>query len=212
MLVGLLARRDRFAFGEAFAGLGLVAVCAVVGARIWSVIGELAAGHEPDLFSAAGFASGGALVGGGLALVVWRVVQGRESLKRSVDVLVPAGLIGLALTRLGCLFEGCHPGRVTDVAWAVQHPGASLAVHPFGAYVALPTLALLALLSFYRPQIDGRRGALAAGGYGVIRFVAEFFREGDGVLWLGLHDGHLVALGLVVVAALFLWWCHLVRD
>ena len=102
-----------------------------------------------------GLSSLGGVVGAGAALVAL-IRPWRPQRRWMADHLIPAGVAGLAVARLGCLFQGCDFGRRTDGALAVVHEAGSrawefhqtyfemsagadtsLAVHPFAAYLAL---------------------------------------------------------------------------
>ncbi|MGA0992091.1 MAG: prolipoprotein diacylglyceryl transferase family protein, partial [Burkholderiaceae bacterium] len=71
-------------------------------------------------------------------------------------------------------------------------------------------LLLFVLLWWFarRPRQTGQVAALFLMGYGVLRFVAEYFRQPDsylGLLSLGLSMGQWLSLPMVV-AGVWLWW------
>ena len=98
------------------------------------------------------------------------------------DFVAPLIPCGLAAGRLGNFINGELYGRVADVPWAMlfQSPGAGpLPRHPSQLYqFALEGLLLFALLWFFSAKARPK-GAIAAAfllGYGVFRFIAEYFR------------------------------------
>lgn len=200
---GLLARRDAVPWQAPLATLGLAAFAAPVGGRLWALLEWWAEGGDVqwvfDPFVAAGYSSPGAFVGAGAAMLAARGVFGREAFARIADIVAPAALLALALTRLGCVIERCDPGRVAT--WfGVRYPD-GVVLHPFGAYIAVPAFVWLIAVSFVgRNREPGWRALLATGGYGAIRFVAEFAREAPAPV----HAGHLVALG--IIGAVTIWW------
>lgn len=197
-----LARRDGTRWPEVIATLAWSVVAAVVGARAWSLIAWWCSDPEEvrwiwDPLDGAGYASAGGLVAAAVTLFVARTLFGAGAFRRIVDAVVPAGFAGLALARLGCVFERCDPGRPTALFGVLYPDGASL--HAFGAYITFPTLILVAIGAF-RPA-DGRRAVFVAMGYAVVRFVAEFARDAPAIV----HAGHAVAVGVALVAGGW-WW------
>jgi phosphatidylglycerol---prolipoprotein diacylglyceryl transferase len=87
-----------------------------------------------------------------------------------------------------------------------------IARHPSQLYqFALEGLLLFAVLWWFgrKPRPTGRVAALFMMGYGVLRFMAEWFREPDsflGLLGLGLSMGQWLCLPMVLVGALVWHW------
>ncbi|MFU8802554.1 MAG: prolipoprotein diacylglyceryl transferase family protein [Bradymonadaceae bacterium] len=203
-------------------GLGALAGAPVVGA----IFGVFITGQS----SGTGFSSLGVLLGAVLAAgLAWPVI-GRDRWLGLLDVVVPSGLVGLAIGHLGCLFRGCDFGRITEAGWAVEYaqgsgpwlwhqvqgetlPGAaaSMATHPFGAYLGAGTLAVVAggvLWKWRRPQLaPGLIAFATALGYLGARLLVELSREPVFMPeWgRGVHLLHpLLAAGIVGV--LVLWY------
>jgi len=151
----------------------LVAVAAVAAA-------SLVGGHA--LFAllhgggAGGLASMGGVAGGlGAAVVVARVT--RRPAGELLDAMVPAGLLALAIGRLGCFLAGCCYGRPTTLPWSVVFPALGPpARHPLQLYSAAGDLLLYLLLP-RRPRVCGalaRRGCI---GFGCLRAGLEALRD-----------------------------------
>jgi phosphatidylglycerol:prolipoprotein diacylglycerol transferase len=83
--------------------------------------------------------------------------------------------------------------------------------HPSQVYqFLLEGLLLFVLLWLYarKPRRTGQVAAAFLFGYGVLRFVAEFFREPDdflGLLSFGLSMGQWLCLPMIV-GGIGLWW------
>lgn len=117
---------------------------------------------------------------------------------------------GLLFGRLANFVNGELWGRPTDVSWAVVFPtGGEAARHPSQLYEAgLEGLALGLLLAFLFWRTDARyKPGMLVGtfilGYGVARFVVEFFRESDAQLMefaqsSGLHMGQWLSVPMIV--------------
>ena len=149
------------------------------------------------------------------------------------DALAVATPIGLGLGRLANFINAELWGRPTDAPWGVIFPGEAAqncpgveglcARHPSQLYEAGLEGVLLALALFALVRMGGlRRPGLALGlfltGYGLSRFVVEFFRQADaqfitpdnplghvlgGPVW-GVTMGQLLSLPMVAVGLAFL--------
>ncbi|NTV88408.1 MAG: prolipoprotein diacylglyceryl transferase, partial [Burkholderiaceae bacterium] len=72
-------------------------------------------------------------------------------------------------------------------------------------------LLLFILLWLYarKPRQSGQVSAAFVAGYGVFRFIAEYFREPDahlGLLSLGMSMGQWLSLPMILVGAGLWWW------
>ena len=133
------------------------------------------------------------------------------------DFVAPLVPLGLAAGRIGNFINGELWGRVAEASlpWAMIFPQAGdlQPRHPSQLYhVGLEGLALFAILWLYARQPRPRGALTGAGliGYGVFRFITEFFREPDAGIfgqsytvsmgqWLSLPM-ILVGTALLVVA------------
>ncbi len=102
------------------------------------------------------------------------------------DIVCCVVPLGLFFGRLANFVNGELFGRIAAVPWAIVFPaGGELPRHPSQLYEAglegLVLLLFMALL-LHRTKISQRFGALSGiflAGYGVMRFIVEFFREPD---------------------------------
>ena len=170
-----------------------------------------------------GMAFHGGLLGVIVAMALFAHLRGRKFFEVT-DLVAPCVPTGLACGRIGNFINGELWGRAADASlpWAMVFPqsGSDLPRHPSQLYqFALEGLALFALTWFYgrsrsahvgadgRP-IWGRVSGLFVGGYGVFRFIAEYFREPDsflGLLALNLSMGQWLCVPMIVAGAL-IWW------
>ncbi len=121
--------------------------------------------------------------------------------------------VGLGLGRIGNFINGELFGRPTDVPWAMVFPqGGTVPRHPSQLYEAfLEGVVLFALLwpLRQRPWIPGKKLALLLMGYGLCRFIVEFYRQPDPqlgfILWGWLTMGQILSAGFFL-AGLSLWF------
>ena len=142
------------------------------------------------------------------------------------DLIAPCVPTGLASGRMGNFINGELPGRLADpnLPWAMVFPQVGPEPrHPSQVYqFLLEGLLLFILLWWYakRPESHlGRAGQTVWGkvsgafliGYGILRFLAEFFREPDdflGFLALGLSMGQWLSLPMIA-AGVGIWvWAN----
>lgn len=148
----------------------------------------------------------------GLAILAWR--QKRPFLQLG-DFLVPTVPLGLAAGRIGNFINGELWGREApaDLPWAMIFPGGGdVPRHPSQIYQALlEGMVLFVLLWLYarKPRYRGQVLGAFFLGYGVLRFVGEFFREPDahlGFLSLGMSMGQWLCVPMVLVGVALLSW------
>ena len=132
-----------------------------------------------------------------------------------MDFIAPCVPTGLAAGRVGNFINGELWGRVADPAlpWAMLFKGGGpLPRHPSQIYqFLLEGLLLFVMLSLYarKPRKMGQVSGAFLLGYGVLRFIAEFFREPDahlGILQLGMSMGQWLCVPMMVGGlALWVW-------
>jgi phosphatidylglycerol:prolipoprotein diacylglycerol transferase len=162
----------------------------------------------------------GGLVGVIAALALFARSRGRPFLQVA-DVVAPCVPTGLASGRIGNFINGELWGRAADPAlpWAMVFPqsGSTIARHPSQLYqFVLEGLLLFALLWWYgrRERGTGQVAAAFLVGYGVLRFVAEYFREPDaflGLLALNMSMGQWLCVPMVLAGAALWWRCRPAR-
>ncbi|MDD5657650.1 MAG: prolipoprotein diacylglyceryl transferase [Elusimicrobia bacterium] len=146
----------------------------------------------------------------------------RLDLGRVADVLAAAGLLGLAIMRVGCLLNGCCYGRPSGGSWGLVFTDAAsrvpiawlgVALHPVQLYEAAGDLAIFLFLnSWALPRVHGGRlrpGTsfwLGVAAYSLLRFLLDFLRVGRAGLlnFGGLGTSQWLALAGLAAAAYFL--------
>ena len=200
----------------------------------WGVLGVILGGrlgyslfYKPAYYAAnpleilavwkGGMSFHGGMLGVIAAMALWARTRGRPWLQVT-DLVAPCVPLGLASGRVGNFINGELWGRVADpsLPWAMVFPGAVLPDgsnpprHPSQIYqFLLEGVLLFALLWLYarRPRQTGQVSGAFLLGYGVLRFVAEYFRQPDahlGLLALGMSMGQWLCLPMMA-AGLALW-------
>ncbi len=151
---------------------------------------------------------------GVIVAMLWFAHSRQRPFLQVMDFVAPCVPTGLAAGRVGNFINGELWGRVADpsLPWGMVFRGAGDASrHPSQIYqFLLEGVLLFVLLRWYarKPRAQGQVSAVFLIGYGVLRFVAEFFREPDahlGLLGLGMSMGQWLCVPMVI-GGVALWW------
>ena len=152
---------------------------------------------------------------GVVASMVWFAHSRKRPFWQVADFVAPCVPTGLAAGRVGNFINGELPGRLSspDLPWGMVFRGAGdLPRHPSQVYqFLLEGLLLFVLLWLYgrKQHPTGQVAAAFLFGYGVLRFIAEFFREPDaylGLLAFGMSMGQWLSLPMALAGAGLWWW------
>lgn len=160
-----------------------------------------------------GMAFHGGLLGVIGAMALFAKLRGRKFFEVT-DLIAPCVPTGLAMGRLGNFINGELWGRVADpsLPWAMVFPQSPTLEprHPSQLYQFLGEgLLLFVLLWLYarKPRLTGQVSGMFLIGYGLFRFMAEYFRQPDdylGLRALSLSQGQWLCLPMVA-AGLLIW-------
>ncbi len=162
----------------------------------------------------------GGLIGGAVfyllcALFVGKVAVAKEKqseffimFPHVVDVAPCCITVAHAFGRMGCLFAGCCYGKATDAWYGISTPYEVHKVVPLQLFEGLFLFALFAALTwlFFRKK-QGLPMPIYLIGYGIWRFVAEFFRadERGATVLSFLSPSQLTSLLSVLLGGILLW-------
>lgn len=141
----------------------------------------------------------------------------RFSVKKNIrffdlsDCVLPVAPIGLGLGRIGNFINGELFGRPTDVPWAMIFPnGGPVPRHPSQLYESVGEGLVLFLFLWTLQKRNPPSGVVTGCfiiGYGVIRFVLEFFREPDpqiGFIMKVFTMGQVLCMAMIFAGAALL--------
>jgi phosphatidylglycerol:prolipoprotein diacylglycerol transferase len=123
-----------------------------------------------------------------------------------IDIAALCAPVGLGLGRIGNFINGELYGRATDAPWGIIFPGSDgQARHPSQLYEAflegLLLFVIVRAISRFSP-VTGIAGWTFVAGYGLFRFIVEFFRQPDaqiGFVLGSLSMGQLLSLPMFLV-------------
>lgn len=153
---------------------------------------------------------GMAFHGGALGVIIALFLfswQQKINVLRLGDVVCAAVPIGLFFGRLANFINGELYGRISEVSWAIRFPaGGFLPRHPSQLYEAILEGVFLFVLLFFVYRVYHKRPGMTAGlflaGYGMSRFVVEYFREPDpqyGLFFDVISMGQILSLPMILV-------------
>jgi phosphatidylglycerol:prolipoprotein diacylglycerol transferase len=153
--------------------------------------------------------------GGFLGVVLAFVLFSRRkkiSFFTLIDMAAQCAPVGLGLGRIGNFINGELYGRQTDVPWGIIFPGGGeLPRHPSQLYEALLEgllLFLIVRLAARRSTITGVPAWTFCAGYGLFRFIVEFFRQPDehiGFLLNTFSMGQLLSFPMFILGSLMVY-------
>jgi phosphatidylglycerol:prolipoprotein diacylglycerol transferase len=163
-----------------------------------------------------GMAFHGGLLGVLAAMALYARLRQRAFFEVT-DLIAPCIPIGLACGRIGNFINGELWGRQADASlpWAMVFPQANdggIPRHPSQLYqFGMEGLLLFLILWWFgrkeRPLAQVSAAFLV--GYGVFRFIAEYFREPDsflGLRALNLSQGQWLCVPMVLAGFVIWWW------
>ena len=129
-----------------------------------------------------------------------------------IDMAAQCAPVGLGLGRIGNFINGELYGRPTNVPWGIIFPGGGdVPRHPSQLYEAF----LEGLVLFFMVRIMARRSDVTGipawtfcAGYGLFRFIVEFFRQPDAQIGTFLDFfsmGQLLSLPMFLVGSFMIF-------
>ncbi len=200
-------------------------IAGFIGARAWEVVfswGEYAANPAQALL----FWQGGLSIQGAVAanvVLAWGYFRRKGlSFRRFADIAAPGLILGQAIGRIGCFFNGDAYGKPTDAWYGVSYQPGTPAFQVWGSTPLIPAelmeagldivIAAILLRLFSRKQFDGQVALAYFILYSLARFGLEFLRT-DSLMIGGFKAAQLTALITALTAAImWLWQCRTNRK
>jgi phosphatidylglycerol:prolipoprotein diacylglycerol transferase len=208
----------------------MVGVLALVGARLYHVLGEWDTYAGDPLSVVLPPYSGLGLYGGiiGAAVGIWVYVRSKRiPLARALDVVVPGTLMAQGIARWGNFFNQELYGPPTDLPWGITidcfhrvaqypcatYPAETTGFHPLFLYESMLTVtggvvALVLARQLAGRLLDGDLASFWMVWYGSVRLVLETFREGWNWTLLGVPTAMLIGIVLIGAGLVSAWWRH----
>ncbi|MBU0687309.1 MAG: prolipoprotein diacylglyceryl transferase [Candidatus Margulisbacteria bacterium] len=187
----------------------LVIIFSIVGARFFYVV--FFWGNLNNFWEAFMIWRGGLVLQGGLvfclATVAIFLIVKKIPFWKFFDVITPGMVLGYAIGRIGCFFNGCCYGCVTNVPWAVKFPYLSGMRHPTQLYASGIAFIMFIVLLFWlgKKKFDGQIFCIGLIYYNIYRFFIEFIRVNPKMLF-NLTSAQIISvIGLVISIWLYFY-------
>jgi phosphatidylglycerol:prolipoprotein diacylglycerol transferase len=149
----------------------------------------------------------GSLIGG-FIVAVWFCRRRNVSLLRFGDTLAPGIALGQTVGQLACLLNGDSYGRPTDLPWAITYTDPrsmaplNIPLHPIEIYeMAAYFLIFLLVWNIRKHQrLDGFTFFTYLAGYGVARFIIDFFRGDPAMFAWGVQAAQLFGVAMILAS------------
>jgi len=157
--------------------------------------------------------SGMSYHGGVIGVIIMSVLFCRKrkiDFWKFADLICPAIPLGYTFGRLGNFINGELFGRATTMPWGMYFPldATNTLRHPSQLYeAAFEGILLFIILWLLRKKtgVDGSLLGLYIFGYGLARFIVEFFREPDFAVGL-ISIGQFLCLLMMLAGIMILIW------
>ncbi len=158
------------------------------------------------------------LFGGAIAFFIYfyfACKKEEQNFWRWLDVIVPAGIIALAIGHMGAFFGGINYGSPTSLPWGVNFASPlvkyTVPIHPtqiyafvYSSIIAISLMTLFSSPKFKAEENTGLMGIGGIGAYSVFRFIEEFLRGDDTILILGIRSPKIIIfLFIIFTGAIF---------
>lgn len=189
----------------------LLLLFGIIGARLLYVLINIS-DYKDDLLKIVNIRNGGlAWHGGILGAIVCVIIFARFSgisFWKLIDIMSPAVMLGLAIGRWGCFFNGCCYGKPTDFFLGTVFPDIdNIPRHPAQIYESVLDLGIFFILNIInkKKKFEGQTFCYLIVFYSVARFIVEFFREWTSSIpfLAGLNLAQLSSL-LMIIVSLFI--------
>ena len=189
----------------------------LVGARLYYVVQQPLGPYLAQPWRILAVWEGGmAFYGAIFAVVIVILVAGwrlKISILKFLDVAALFAVVGQFFGRIGNIINGDVIGYPTNLPWGVKYanpnsfaPRHDIAYQPAAIYEALIDILLFSLLWWLRKKVKpGILFFVYILGYSLSQIIVFIWRDND-VVFLGLKQAQLTAIGVILVAVVIFFW------
>lgn len=148
---------------------------------------------------------------GVILVLIYLCKKHKENLWKWLDVITIGTMGGLVLGSLGRFLDGSNYGNETDLPWGViiENSRYAVPIHPTQIYAMIYTLAItITLWNLKNTAFGKKEGNITLVGtlcYAGFRFLEEFLRGDESNYILGLREGQIFCLLVLIIAGTHLY-------
>lgn len=208
------AKRQRMSPELIFNFSFTVFVFGVIGARIFYVVENINYYFKTPLeiimLQRGGLSWFGGLLLGSISGIIY-LRKKKFAIFRTLDLLIPYVALGQAIGRIGCLLNGCCFGKASR--FGIYFSVYKVILIPTQVYSSLALVAIFIILRLLqrRPQPAGKIFFIYLLLYSIKRFIIEFWRADNAVIFFGLTFFQLISIAIFCFAFLKLLSTKLIK-
>jgi phosphatidylglycerol:prolipoprotein diacylglycerol transferase len=191
----------------------------LIGARLYYVIQQPLDQYIREPWRIFAFWEGGMAFYGAIFAVVVTIIVLSWKMKISIwkvlDAAALFAIVGQFFGRIGNFINGDVIGYPTDLPWGVvyAHPNSfaprhDIAYHPASVYEAMVNVVLFGIMWWLRYKLKpGMLFFIYITGYSLGQIIVFTWRDNE-VIWLGLKQAQLTAIGVIIAAVIIFVWVY----
>lgn len=149
----------------------------------------------------------GSLIGGSL-VAIWYCRKRNISLLKFGDILVPGIALAQTVGQFACLLNGDSYGKPTDLPWAITYSDPrslaplNIRLHPIEIYEMAAYFLVFLLVWKIRKhyRIDGFTFFIYFAGYGMARFILDFFRGNPAIFASAIQAAQVFGAAMILAS------------
>lgn len=198
-------------------------IASIIGARVFAILFnwkmffyEYSIGTFLQIFKIwdKGLSIWGAVLVGLIALY-FLCKKNEQDFLKWLDSLIPAFMVGLAITAIGAFLDGKWYGNATSLPWGVNFESPSIKytvpIHPTQIYIMLYSSLITAAAITFKDhpflEKNGKTAILSVATFSLIHFLQEFTRGDDVSMIFNIRIPQIVT-GLIFVLSLTFYFIY----
>jgi len=155
----------------------------------------------------------------GLGVLYYLCKKNEQDFLKWLDSLIPAFLIGIAITAIGAFLDGKWYGHETSLPWGVNFESPAIKytvpIHPTQIYILLfaTVIAIIAILlkdqKFF--EKNGKSATLSIAAFSLFQFFQEFLRGDDVTMIFSIRLPQIIE-ALVFIISLTFFFIYYKKD
>lgn len=196
-----------------------VLISSIIGARVFAILFNWKMffyEYSMDTFTQIfkiwdkGLSLWGAVIVGSVVLY-YLCKKNEQDFLKWLDSLVPAFLIGLAITAIGAFLDGKWYGHETSLPWGVNFESPAIKytvpIHPTQIYIMLYSGVIAAVAIAFKDykffEENGKSAILSIAAFSLLQFLQEFLRGDDVTMIFSIRLSQIITALVFIISLTF---------